>query len=578
VSTIGTRAARRVTRGLLALVALAAAVPVAAAAPGSGGLALGTTLPGHTSLLVEFRDHPSPAVVRARLRGLGRISAVVPEIGIWSLRPRHPVPARALALARVEVQDAEWSLERTTNGQQPRGGVPPAAAVNPEFRDPLFSPADQWGLFTNYWSPDLTGSLPRPRIAILDGGIDPTHEEWSGPNSPLVDPRSTYQGTDDATDWGRTGHGTHVAGIAAAPANNGVGIVGVAPAERGVAEIIPVQIADRDGRSTDETMMKGIRWAVNHGARVINISAGGPGYSQAFQDTVDWAFARGALVIASVGNEGEDENDLNYPAGYDHVLGVGALCDDERDPPDCITPFGVAGFSNHNGTVDVVAPGVNVLSSVPKRVHDREFAPGYALKDGTSMAAPYVTGTAALVFAAYPTASPYQVMRQLENTAYTPPGSPAGRSNGAGYGAINPKAAVTLPLPADDPTEVNDDISKVTSVPSLKESAEPRVIDARADQWDDPHDVYPVQLRRGERVRITLRHVKGSFNLALWRPGTPTVTPKRGASAPMAVSLAPGSLQVVTARAPRTGRYYVDVAAKRGGGLYTLTIARNGSG
>ena len=143
---------------------------------------------------------------------------------------------------------------------------------------------------------------------------------------PAGGPASTLRGDADASDHGDTGHGTHVAGIAAAPAN-GVGIVGVAPASATDGQVIPVQIADTEGASTDETMIRGIRWAVSNGAKVINISAGGPGYSRAFHDTVRWASRKGALIVASVGNEGQDVNALNYPAGYSRVLGVGAQCD-----------------------------------------------------------------------------------------------------------------------------------------------------------------------------------------------------------------------------------------------------------
>ncbi len=260
------------------------------------------------------------------------------------------------------------------------------------------------------WGPDLTTIAARPRIAILDSGIDPTHEEWGGPASPLVAPRSTIRNDADASDHGITGHGTHVAGIAAAP-TNGVGIVGVAPASAASAQVIPVQIADENGDSSDLTIIRGIRWAVNNGAKVINISAGGVGYSKAFQDTILWASSRGALVVASVGNQGQDVNSLNYPAAYRRVLGVGAQCDGVVTY-DCPRPYGVATFSTHNRSVDVIAPGVDVLSTVPRRVTERVVAPGYALKDGTSMAAPYVAGVAALVMASNGgTLSAYQVLQ-----------------------------------------------------------------------------------------------------------------------------------------------------------------------
>ena len=277
-----------------------------------------------------------------------------------------------------------------------------------------------------------------------------------------------------------------------------------------------------------------------------------------------------------MGNEGENENGLNYPAGYDHVLGVGAQCDSQIDPPDCPVPFGVAGFSNHNGTVDVIAPGVNILSSVPRRVTEREVAPGYALKDGTSMAAPYVAGTAALVFAAHPGISAYQVLRQIENTA-VPIGAP-GRDNASGYGAVNPKAAVTLAPPPDDPNEVNDDINKVATVASLKESDQPSVINARADQFDDPRDVYPVQLGAGQVVRVSLTNPRGQMVLGLWKPGAKTTSTRAPnvARNRIGASAQPGTRQVMQVRVPTSGRYYVSVAARRGGGTYALAISTPG--
>ena len=102
--------------------------------------------------------------------------------------------------------------------------------------------------------------------------------------------------------------------------------------------MIPVQIADQNGDSSDLTIIRGIRWAVNNGAKVINISAGGIGYSRAFQDTILWASSKGALVVASVGNQGQDVNSLNYPAAYRRVLGVGAQCDGVVTY-DCPTPL-----------------------------------------------------------------------------------------------------------------------------------------------------------------------------------------------------------------------------------------------
>jgi subtilisin family serine protease len=597
-----------VRTGLVALALAATSIPsVAAAAPAGQAIRLGSVLPG-ASLLVTFADRPGAAEAAVRLRGLGALRPLLPDAGVWRVAAAPSAAVRGRALARLAVAAAEWSLVRrvdalgeptpgdpaaavrllpTTPDAPPAAGiaavptpVPPPitpAAIAP-IADPLFVSGRQWGLTRGRWTPAITGFATRPAIAILDAGVDLHHEEWAGTSSPLIFPRSTVRDDDNADDWGRTGHGTHVAGIAAAPAN-GLGIIGTAPGLATTAPVIPIQISDPDGQSTDETMIAGIRWAVVHGARVINISAGGPGFSQAFQNTVDWAFRRGALIVASVGNEGEGREDyVNYPAGYAHVLGVGAQCDEVVDPPDCTRPYGPASFTSHNRSLDVIAPGVDILSSVPLRVTDRQVAPGYALKDGTSMAAPYVAGAAALIFAANPSASPYQVLRQIQNTA-TDIG-PRGRDDLSGYGILNTLAAVTLPLPSDDPGEVNDDVRFVADEASLKETGRPAVIRAAIDQHDDPDDLYPVLLRRGETVRATVTYDAGLLNLYLWRPRTRTVStsgPKNYRDNVVKFVGEPGvRRQVLVAKAPTTGRYYLNVFARRGGGRYTLTIRRQG--
>ncbi|HEX2503892.1 MAG TPA: S8 family serine peptidase [Miltoncostaeaceae bacterium] len=469
---------------------------------------------------------------------------------------------------------AEWSLARRTD-EHPRPPPPAPLGPAPAFTDPLFTPVVQWGLLSgrSTWGGELTTPAVRSRIAILDSGLDGTHEEWAGTPSPVVAPRSTLRGDDEASDGAESGHGTHVAGIAAAPAN-GIGIVGVAPARAGAAEIIPVQIADRVGRSSDQTMIRGIRHAVRNGAKVVNISAGGDGYSQAFQDAILWATREGALVVASVGND--YGNALNYPAAYRHVVGVGAQCDDHVSP-DCPRPFGVAEFSNRNRSVDVIAPGVNVLSSVPRRVTSRAVRPGYALKDGTSMSAPYVAGVAALVMASNGNAlSPGQVLRQIENTAVDL--GPPGRDDATGYGAVNARAAVVLQAPADDDTEVNDDVKWLSSVKRLSQIREPLAVDASIDNADDRDDVYAVRMNRGERVRVRLVYGSGRLDLSLWRPGTTTV---RTASATARRNLIAARRGVRKAKtiaytAKKNGRHFVKVSARRGGTDYTLTLERLG--
>ncbi len=531
------------------------------------------TADGERSLLVTFSDAPPGRLARARLAGLGTARPLVPEAGVWSLAPTDAPRAREAVLARPRVAGAEWSLARRV-ADRPVPPTPPGPA--PVVTDPLFTPADQWGLRERgSWGIDLTTTGPRAPIAILDSGVDPTHEEWGGAGSPLVAPRSVLRGDGDASDHGESGHGTHVAGIAAAPAN-GVGIVGVAPAAAGTAPVIPVQIANRAGFSTDATMIRGVRHAVINGAQVVNISAGGRGYSRAFQDTILWATQRGALVVASVGNQGQDVNTLNYPAAYRRVLGVGAQCDGAVSF-DCPRAYGVATFSTYNRSVDVIAPGVRVLSSVPRRVTERAVAPGYALKDGTSMAAPYVAGVASLVQAANGgTLSPFQVAQQITNTA-TDIG-PRGRDDRTGHGVVNPRAAVTLRTPADDTEEVNDDVKWIRGTTRIAETGRPLLLRATAHSVEDPDDVYAVRLVRGQRLRVTLTRARGQFDLYLWNTGTRTVATGDANLARHLVRYRRGTSgrSVVVYRARRTGLHYVNVFARRGAGPYTLRMIRGG--
>jgi hypothetical protein len=581
------RAATRIRHSLAACVLFLLLPAVVRGVPPSSATADGATTHAvrQQVLLVTFSDRPDRATGEARLSGLGVARPSVPEIGVWELRPRDAKRARAEALTRDRVVRAEWSRVRTSDvltdpRPQPPAPLPPVAL--PEPTDPFYaqpSPNQQWSLHRGTWVPGLA-AYDRPTIAILDSGVDSTHEEWREPGL-LVSPRSTIRNVNSAEDIGERGHGTHVAGIAAAPAN-GIGVVGVAPASPspavpGISKVMPVQIADAIGRSSDATMIRGIRWAVTHGAKVINISSGGEGYSQAFQDTVNWAFKNGALIVASVGNEGLEDNPLNYPAAYDHVIGVGAQCDGIVELIDCPRAYGRARFSNFNYSVDLLAPGVNIASTIPLAVGEGQFAPGYGFKSGTSMSAPYVAGVAALVFASHPGISPYQVTRILQATASR---GAIGRNSTDGWGFVDAIAAAEAPAPVDDLSEMNDDVKWLPKSQTLRATRAPQRLRAYADFNDDPIDAYPVLLRKGERLKVTISAPKGRLGLYVFRPSAPSVSPTVLSDRQFNAKLlgrtkrsAPGTHAVVV-RARESGRHFVAVYAAAGGGDYTLKIQR----
>jgi hypothetical protein len=255
------------------------------------------------------------------------------------------------------------------------------------------------------------------------------------------------------------------------------------------------------------------------------------------------------------------------------VLGVGAQCDGIVSF-DCPRPYRAATFSEHNRSVDVLAPGVDILSTVPARVSQQAVAPGYALKSGTSMAAPFVSGVAALVQAANGNRlSTYQVLRQIENTAIDLP--PSGRDDANGFGLVNPRAAVTLRAPADDPEEVNDDIKWLSKSPRALHPARRTTLRAWVDRFEDQDDVYAIRLRRGERLTTAISHARGNIELYLWRPGTRTVAAGVVNSRRHLLAAGRGRHRaMIVLRAPVGGIYYVDVYARAGGGFYTLTMKR----
>ena len=225
-------------------------------------------------------------------------------------------------------------------------------------------------------------------VAVLDTGV--SHNGVDGVYSLL-------EGIDfidyDRFPEDEEKHGTHVAGIIAQKANNSKGRSGVAPE----SSILPVRVLDGNGSGTTETVSEGIYWAVNYGADVINLSLGFSNseadfFSQVLSDAVDYAEENGVVLVASVGNDGFS-NTIAYPAAFDSVLAVGAI-----DKANLL-----ASYSNQGEEIDLVAPGGDNLVEetyngiVQESIFDCSFA--YYSMEGTSQAAPHVSGTVALILA-----------------------------------------------------------------------------------------------------------------------------------------------------------------------------------
>jgi len=254
----------------------------------------------------------------------------------------------------------EGLLNRPVNDQVPLGGD--------LWNLDMIGAPEAWA--TNANGPGATGK--GVTIAVVDTGIDYNHLEFKGRIEAGYD---FVDGDSIAED--SNGHGTHVAGTIAA-AKDGRGMTGVAHD----ATIMPIRVLDKDGAGYLSDVIRGVRWATNNGAHVINLSLGGTGYSQAMADAIRHASNRGTVVVMAAGNSGGTSPE--YPAAHaiDHGIAVGAVQRDGR----------LANFSNRAGSQPldyVTAPGVGITSTLPGN--------SYGSYSGTSMAAPHVAGVAGLL-------------------------------------------------------------------------------------------------------------------------------------------------------------------------------------
>jgi subtilisin family serine protease len=256
--------------------------------------------------------------------------------------------------------------------------------------DPMF--AEQWDkvIARLNWAWQLTKG-EGVVIAILDTGVDTDHED-------LVDNLvAGYDFVHDTTvaedDYG---HGTHVAGIAAARIDNAKGIAGAA----GSASIMPVKVANSNGKYNNPILAQGIIFAAEQNADIINVSLGGT-TSTVLADAINYAWDSGMFICAAAGNNHEDTSE--FPAAYPHVMSVGATtAGDSR-----------CSYSNYGETVAVFAPGGTSFEEVLSTTYDGNY--GYNI--GTSMACPQVAGLAALIIAMHPEYSAQNVWDKIVQTA-----------------------------------------------------------------------------------------------------------------------------------------------------------------
>lgn len=278
-------------------------------------------------------------------------------------------------------------------------------------------------------------------VAVIDTGIAyedyfprPSERYYRGPD--LADtsfvPGYDFVNSDNHPNDDQS-HGTHVAGTIAQSTNNRIGVAGLAHK----AALMPLKVLDNQGRGTDADVAEAIRYAADNGAKVINLSLGGPDPSTTLEEAVAYANGKGVTIVAAAGNDG---GPVGYPAAYDPVIAVGATRYDEAR----------TSYSNYGAALDLMAPGGAGIDQNGDGYSDgvlqETFDPhnrqafDYYFFTGTSMASPHVAGLAALLLSQYPGLTPDEIKSRLEITADDK--GAAGWDQFYGWGLINANAAV----------------------------------------------------------------------------------------------------------------------------------------
>jgi len=332
-------------------------------------------------ILVKFKASTALASIQSVHAQLGvSVAGEIPEIGVQIVN----VPAGA-ALQTLTAYLNEPSVEY----------------AEPDYLVQVIgTPSDsgfsqQWGL-TKIQAPaawDVTTGSSSVKIAVLDTGIDQDHEDLA---AKIV---ANQNFSDSTTVDDLYGHGTHVAGIAAAITNNGVGVAGAGYN----SSLMNVKVLGDSGSGLYSWVASGIIWAADNGAKVINMSLGGGSPSPTLEDAINYAWSRGVVLVAAAGNNGDSAH--RYPAYYTNIISVAATSQNDAK----------ASWSTYGTWVDVAAPGVSIYSTLPN--HPNNLGLNYGYLDGTSMAAPFVSGLAALVWTTNYGTSNADVRSKIEGRA-----------------------------------------------------------------------------------------------------------------------------------------------------------------
>jgi subtilisin family serine protease len=383
-------------------------VPIAALL---GALVFASAAQAATSVVGYESEPELQAAVRA---SGGRVVRTIPSLRVAEVETsarQHRIASALLSRTGIEFVE---TVCRRVSAAEP--ALAPWTSSTAPFANAPFE--WQWAATRANAVPDSVLRAARAiTIAVVDTGAD-----LSAPDLRAKSPSSysIVNGTTNVRD--RNGHGTFVSSIAAGSVSNGEGIAGFG----GDARLLVVQAGGPDGSFNDVDEAAAIVYAVEHGAKIVNLSLGGVESSATERRAVEYAAAHGVLLVAAVGNEYEDGNPLEYPAallqppGSHGVGGVGLTVG-------ASTQRGTrASFSNTGSHVSLAAPGEEVLGALSSfslaSYYPRFALPGsgsglYGYASGTSFSAPQVSGAAALVWAAKPTATATEVAQILKQTA-----------------------------------------------------------------------------------------------------------------------------------------------------------------
>ncbi len=359
-------------------------------------------------LLVTYKPEAGAgAKERTKQRSKGRVDKELPAVRAQLLSFPEVKNEQAREDREETLEEVKQALEQDPTVEDVSYNYLRQVSYTPD--DPRFG--KQYGLskprFTRAWNRTLGAGV---KIAVLDSGIAAGHPDIQGK---VAAERDFVNGDGVAQDDHVIGHGTHVAGIAAARTDNGRGIAGGCPG----CKLLVGKVVRSNGGGTIADEVEGIIWAANNGAKVINLSLAGPETNAAERNAVEYAWNKGAVIVAAAGNT--NSSVPQYPAAFSRAIAVIATDSADRR----------TSYSSYGSWVDVAAPGVSIVSTVPG---------GYRYYSGTSFSSPHVAALAGLLAAQGRSNS--EIRSRILGTAVDL--GATGRDNYYGYGRINAARAL----------------------------------------------------------------------------------------------------------------------------------------